>query len=55
MQESEGRWMFLFLQSESGELVPTQHQLQLDAHFELPGGEFFHAHHYTEYVCVHCK
>ena len=30
--------MCLFLQSETGELVPTQNQLQLDAHFELPRG-----------------
>lgn len=52
MQESEGRWMFLFLQSESGELVPTQHQLQLDAHFELPRGELF-PHSHTECICVH--
>ena len=31
--------MFLFLQSETGELIPTQHQLLLDAHFELPRGK----------------
>ena len=30
--------MFLFLQNELGELVPTQHQLKIDTHFELPGG-----------------
>ena len=38
LQEGEGQWMFLFLQSEAGELIPTKHQLLLDAHFELPRG-----------------
>ena len=44
MQENEGQWLFLFLLSESGELVPTQHQLQVDVHFELPQGETWPIH-----------
>jgi hypothetical protein len=35
-RESEGQWMFLFLQDEKGSLVPTKNQLQIDSHFELP-------------------
>ena len=40
LQECEGQWMFLFLRSETGFLLPTAHQLQFDAYFELPQGEF---------------
>ena len=51
-QDSEGHWIFLFLQNPSGELVPTQHQLHLDTHFELPKGTHLHVHvHYLGGLC----
>ena len=39
-QLGEGHWSYLFLPTSSGKLLPTQHQIHLDTHFELPEGVF---------------
>ncbi len=38
-QKGEGVWYKLLLPADNGSQVPTDHQLLVDVHFELPPGK----------------